>query len=51
MDYSEILQRAKDYIAQEQDEGFCKEVQDLMAADNKAELEDRFYQNLELMKN
>ena len=47
MDYNEILQRAKDYIAQEQDEGFCKEVQDLIAADNKAELEDRFYQNLE----
>ena len=47
MDYNEILQRAKDYIAQEQDEGFCKEVQDLIAADNKVELEDRFYQNLE----
>lgn len=47
MDYNEILQRAKDYIAQEQDEGFCKEVQDLIVADNKAELEDRFYQNLE----
>lgn len=47
MDYNEILQRARDYIAQEQDEGFCKEVQDLIAADNRAELEDRFYQNLE----
>lgn len=47
MDYNEILRRAKDYIAQEKDQGFCQEVKDLIAADNKAELEDRFYQNLE----
>ena len=47
MDYNEILQRAEDYIAQEKDQGFCQEVKDLIAADNRAELEDRFYQNLE----
>ena len=47
MDYNEILRRAQDYIAREQDEGFCREVQDLIAADSRAELEDRFYQNLE----
>ena len=42
MDYNEILQRAEDYIAQEKDQGFCQEVKDLIAADNRAELEDRF---------
>ena len=47
MDYNEILRRAEDYIAQEKDQGFCQEVKDLIAADNRAELEDRFYQNLE----
>ena len=47
MDYNEILRRAKDYIAQEQDAGFRQEVQQLIDSDNKAELEDRFYQNLE----
>ncbi len=47
MDYNEILQRAKDYIAQEQDTGFRQEVQQLIDSDNKAELEDRFYQSLE----
>jgi len=47
MDYNEILRRAKDYIAQEQDAGFRQEVQQLIDSDNKAELEDRFYQSLE----
>ena len=47
MDYNEILQRAEDYIAQEQDAGFRQEVQQLIDSDNRAELEDRFYQSLE----
>ncbi len=47
MDHNEILQRAKDYIAQEQDAGFRQEVQRLIDSDDRAELEDRFYQNLE----
>lgn len=47
MDYNEILRRAKDYIAQEQDAGFRQEVQRLIDSDDRAELEDRFYQNLE----
>ena len=51
MEKSEILERAKKYIAEEKDERFRKEVEDLLAkADDKealAELEDRFYQTLE----
>ena len=42
-----ITERAKDYIAREKDTHFRKEVEDLLAADNIKELEDRFYQNLE----
>ncbi|MBR1403268.1 MAG: phospho-sugar mutase [Treponema sp.] len=51
MEKDEILARAKKYIAEEKDERFRKEVEDLVAkADDKdalAELEDRFYQTLE----
>ncbi|WP_294430257.1 phospho-sugar mutase [uncultured Treponema sp.] len=51
MEKDEILARAKKYIAEEKDERFRKEVEELVAkADDKdalAELEDRFYQSLE----
>ena len=47
MEKSEILQRAKDYIAAEQDERFRKEIEDLVAKEDYTELEDRFYQTLE----
>ena len=47
MDREEIIARAKNYVKEEQDSGFCKEVEDLIAANNITELEDRFYQNLE----
>ncbi|MBR5867340.1 MAG: phospho-sugar mutase, partial [Spirochaetaceae bacterium] len=47
MNQTEILERAKAYIAEEQDATFCKEVEELISANNITELEDRFYQNLE----
>ncbi len=47
MDKSEILKRAKEYIAAEQDERFSKEVEELIAKEDYNELEDRFYQTLE----
>lgn len=47
MDKSEILKRAKEYIAAEKDERFSKEVEDLIAKEDYKELEDRFYQSLE----
>jgi phosphoglucomutase len=47
METSAITERAKDYIAREKDDFFRKEVEDLLAARNLKELEDRFYQNLE----
>ncbi len=49
MDKSEIIERAKAYIAQEEDAAFKSEVEALIAdADaNLAELEDRFYRDLE----
>lgn len=47
MDKSEILKRAKDYIAEEQDKRFSKEVEDLIAKEDYKELEDRFYRTLE----
>jgi len=47
MDIKTITERAKDYIAREKDASFRKEVEDLLAAGNDKELEDRFYQNLE----
>ena len=47
MDTNEILARAKKYIAEENDDFFRKEVEKLVELNNLAELEDRFYQNLE----
>ena len=47
MEKEEILKRAKDYIAAEKDARFSKEVEDLIAKEDFAELEDRFYRNLE----
>ena len=47
MEKSEILERAKVYIAAEQDERFRKEIEDLIAKEDYTELEDRFYQTLE----
>lgn len=47
MDQNKIMERAKEYIAEEQDKAFCTEVEKLIADNNTAELEDRFYQNLE----
>lgn len=47
MTEAEILERAKDYIAQEKDAGFRSEVEKLVAEKDFKELEDRFYQSLE----
>jgi phosphoglucomutase len=47
MDQIEITARVKNYIAREQDQGFRKEVEDLLAGKDWKELEDRFYRNLE----
>ncbi len=47
MDQNKIMERAREYIAEEQDKAFCTEVEKLIADNNTAELEDRFYQNLE----
>ena len=47
MDKTEILKRAKEYIAAEKDERFSKEVEELIAKEDYTELEDRFYQTLE----
>lgn len=47
MEKSEILSRAKNYIAAEKDERFRKEVEQLVAKEDIKELEDRFYQTLE----
>ncbi|MCR4789715.1 MAG: phospho-sugar mutase, partial [Treponemataceae bacterium] len=47
MDKTEILARAKKYIAEEQDETFKKEVEELVAKNDYTELEDRFFQDLE----
>ena len=47
MDTNTITERAREYIAKENDAHFRKEVEDLLAAGNYKELEDRFYQNLE----
>lgn len=51
MEKSEILSKAKEYIAEEKDGAFRKEVEDLVARiddeDALKELEDRFYQSLE----
>ncbi|MGP1586730.1 MAG: phospho-sugar mutase [Treponemataceae bacterium] len=47
MDTNEILARANAYIAEEQDENFKKEVEQLVAKKDMVELEDRFFQDLE----
>ncbi len=47
MDSNEILKRAEKYIAEEKDERFRKEVEELVAKKDMKELEDRFYQTLE----
>lgn len=47
MDKSEILKRAKEYIEQEQDKRFSKEIEDLIEKEDYKELEDRFYRSLE----
>ncbi|MDR0476020.1 MAG: phospho-sugar mutase, partial [Treponema sp.] len=53
MERAAIIERAKEYVAREKDEGFRGEVEKLLAgADGNSpedwkELEDRFYQNLE----
>lgn len=47
MDKNDILSRAKKYIGEEKNEIFRREVEDLVAKEDMAELEDRFYQDLE----
>jgi phosphoglucomutase len=47
MDQKTIEERAKAYIQAEEDQGFSKEVRDLLASGNQKELEDRFYRDLE----
>ncbi len=47
MNKEEILKRAKEYIQEEKDERFSKEIEDLIAKEDFNELEDRFYQTLE----
>ncbi|MDR1587900.1 MAG: phospho-sugar mutase [Treponema sp.] len=47
MNQSEIRARAQDYISREKDAGFRAEVEKLLAAEDRKELEDRFYRDLE----
>ncbi len=47
MEEKEILALAQQYIAEEKDETFRKQVEDLVAKNDIKELEDRFYQSLE----
>jgi len=47
MDAKAIVDRAKDYVARERDEGFRAEVEKLLSGGNEKELEDRFYRDLE----
>ncbi|MDR0474268.1 MAG: phospho-sugar mutase [Treponema sp.] len=47
MTANEINEKAREYIAREKDANFRKEVEDLLAAGDQKELEDRFYRNLE----
>jgi phosphoglucomutase len=47
MEEKEILERANQYIQEEKDERFSKEIEDLIAKEDFNELEDRFYQTLE----
>ena len=46
MNKEEILARAKEYVNEEKDLHFKQEVEELIKAENMAELEDRFYQNI-----
>jgi phosphoglucomutase len=47
MDANAIIERAKDYVSRERDDGFRAEVEKLLAGGNQKELEDRFYRDLE----
>ncbi|MDR1249397.1 MAG: phospho-sugar mutase [Treponema sp.] len=47
MERTEIIARAKDYIAKEGDALFRAEVEELLKKEDWTELEDRFYRNLE----
>jgi phosphoglucomutase len=47
MDANAIIDRAKDYVSRERDDGFRAEVEKLLAGGNEKELEDRFYRDLE----
>jgi len=47
MDAKAIIDRAKDYVSRERDDGFRAEVEKLLAGGNEKELEDRFYRDLE----
>ena len=47
MNRTDILARARDYIAKESDRNFREEVEALIKADDSKELEDRFYRDLE----
>jgi len=47
MDAKVIIERAKDYVSRERDDGFRAEVEKLLAGGNEKELEDRFYRDLE----
>ena len=47
MEKSALLERAREYLAQEKDPQFASEVKDLLARNDEKELEDRFYRDLE----
>lgn len=42
MENAEILKSAKEYIAEEKDKRFSKEIEELIAKEDYKELEDRF---------
>jgi phosphoglucomutase len=47
MEEKKILEAAAKYVAEEKDESFRKEIEELVAKNDMKELEDRFYQSLE----
>lgn len=47
MEKTDMLARARDYLAKEQDPAFKAEVEKLIATEDYKELEDRFYRDLE----
>ncbi|MDR2468593.1 MAG: phospho-sugar mutase [Spirochaetaceae bacterium] len=47
MEKTEIIAKAREYISKEKEAHFRKEVEQLLAAEDFKELEDRFYQQLE----